>query len=107
RDAAHPQTQPQFAAEIFDRFAIAPPRAAAWIGAPDGKFPEHPIPGVANNAGNAALSAAPGRAHDQSVFIHGEHDAAALLAALENVGDVAVAQPDGFRLGDYGYREQI
>jgi len=45
--------------------------------------------------------------HDQPALIHGQHDAAPLLAALEKVGDVAVSQPDGFRLADSGDREQI
>src|SRR5262249_19896243 len=50
---------------------------------------------------------APRCADRQAMLVHRQHDAAPLLAALEQVGDVAIAQPDGLRLGHGSDGEQV
>ena len=97
----------QFATKKADAVALDPRLLAGRIGAPDGQFLQHPFPGFKDDSRDAPLRAAPGRVDGEAVFVHRQHDATALLAALEQVRDLAVTKPDRFGLGNRGDGEEI
>ena len=106
-DGVLDQGQLQFATKKADAVALDPRLLAGRIGAPDGQFLQHPFPGFKDDSRDAPLRAAPGRVDGEAVFVHRQHDATALLAALEQVRDLAVTKPDRFGLGNRGDGEEI
>ena len=101
------QVQVEFAAKVAQLVAMLPGLAARRERAPLVELFQHPGLRVPDHIDYAPLRAFPRRAYRQTMFIHAQDDAAPLLAALEQIGDLAVAQPYVLRLADRGDRKQV
>src|SRR3954471_5462533 len=93
--------------KVFDFVTIRPGLITRRKSTPHIQLLEHPTFSVANDPGNPAFGTAPGRADSETVFVHGQHDAFALLTALQKVSDVPVTQPNALRLANRGDRKQV
>jgi len=108
RSGARDEPQLQLSPQEIEQLPRCPLSLRGLACSPDLELAQHPGFRILEQLRNISIRRTPGHAHREPAVIHGQNRAAAFGAALEDVFDILLTEPDCARFGQQIWRtEQI